>query len=416
MSSGEDARHESRIAGGPLPRRRMLGLSATAIGLAAAGAAGCSAAGASAPAGNTAAPRVTAPPPVGVLGANYNQNLDAIDSAELEKVSATWLRAFYPMQNAEHGDVAGQAGMRKLTAAIQQGYGTVLSLKFVYDNGLPAPGSAAMSTAIARLDKVLAVVMGKVDIIVVGNEPFFECGGNTTNLNEFYEALTQHTIEYQRNHPGPGKRTQIYLGALTHLENPKKSWIPQIDRWLDFVRGNQAVAGTDCHPHVASLGDCRKYLDYVVPRLRQDQKFLATEFSLVKLWKQHFTDPISTPFADKYRIPRGTRVWQVAAEASKHPFPQEQWNDFLLSNPWFAGNKQCMADMMSAFRENDRCAVAAYGITQDTGAVSDIGPDKAPWMFNSIFCPYTVQRGADGLPGQNITWRDEFRALQHPAR
>ncbi|QWF77862.1 hypothetical protein [Amycolatopsis sp. CA-230715] len=388
----------------PLSRRRMLGLSAAALGLTAAG---CSVTGAG------AAQRVVAPPPAGVLAANFNQSLDAIDFAALAAVSATWLRGFYLMQNADRGEVADQPGMRKLTDAIGQGYGTVLSLKFAYDNGLPAPGSGAMATALARMDKVLAVVMGKVDILVIGNEPFYECGGKTANLNEFYEALAQHAIDYRREHAGTGKQTQIYLGALTRLENPRNDWLPHLDRWLDFARGNHDIAGTDCHPHVAAVGDCRKYLDRILPRLRQDQKFLATEFSLVKLWAKHFRDPVSARFADEYHVPKDTPVWQVARDAAEHPVPQAEWNDFLLSQPWFADQKRCMAEMMAMFREHDRCAVAAYGITQDTGATHHIGPDKKPWLFNSIFCPYTVQRGHDGLPGQNTTWRDEFRALQH---
>jgi hypothetical protein len=71
-----------------------------------------------------------------------------------------------------------------------------------------------------------------------------------------------------------------------------------------------------------------------------------------------------------------------------------------------------MADMAAAFRHTGRLAVAGYGITQDEGAVKDRGPGKTPWVFNSIFCPYVTQKGADGLPGQNVTWADEFRTLQ----
>ena len=428
-----------------LTRRRLLGVSTAAAGLAATGVAGCGSTASASPAGgtgggtgggtpggtggpsgsatsswagtgagpNTPSGQISAPPATGVIAANLNQDLDALDFAELRAVSATWVRGFYPMQLADQGDVAGQTGMRKLLAAAGAGYGTVLNLKFDYPQGLPDVGTSAMSVALARVDKVLAVVMGKVDIVAVGNEPFFECGEKTGNLNAFYEAVAQHTIDYRKQHSASAGKTQIFMGALTDLENPKKSNVPLINRWLDYVHGNPDLAGTDCHPHVASLSDCQRYLDTVVPRLRADQKFLATEFSLVKLFKQHMTDPAPAAFLQQYRLPAGTLVWQVVRNAIAHPFPQQEWNDFLLSCAWFSTNRYAMAEMAMAFRHTGQLAVAGYGITQDTGAVNGWNADKTPWVFNSIFCPEVTQLGTDGLPGQNVTWANEFRALQH---
>jgi hypothetical protein len=404
--------------GGRLTRRRMLSLSTMAVGLTAI-AVGLTAAGVegwatrASATGSSGAPttRATAPPPVGVLGADVDQNLDIVNFAELPAVKATWLRGFYPMQDADQGNVASQPAMQKLTAAIDQHYGTVLNLKFNYNQGLPAPGSSAMNTALRRLDNVLAVVMGKVDIVVVGNEPFFECGGNTATLNDFYEALALHTIDYRQQHPGSSK-TQIYMGALTDLENPPQAWIPQINRWLDFVRNTTAIAGTDIHPHVASVSDGQKYLDYIVPRLRPDQKFLATEFSLVKLYQQHLTDPVPTGIADRYGIPRGTLVWQVVRDSIQNPVPQGEWNDLLLSSPWFADTRQFMSDMVGAFRNTGRLAVAAYPLAQGTPMVTNFGPNKTPWVFTSMFCPHTTQQTGNGLPGQNVTWTNQFRSLQ----
>ncbi|WP_200834250.1 hypothetical protein [Amycolatopsis alkalitolerans] len=387
-------------------RRRMLGLATAAAGLAGAALTGCG----SNP-GATASGRVTAPPPAGVLGVNVDQNLSATNFAELRAVWATWLRGFYPMQDADQGDVAGQQAMQKLLAAVSQGYGTVLNLKFDYPHGLPAAGSAELNVAFQRLDKVLAVVMGEVDILVVGNEPFYECGRKTANLNAFYEALAQHTIDYRNQRARTAGKTRIYLGALTDLED-SRSRNALTDRWLEFVRNTPSVAGTDCHPHVASLTDAQQYLDYIVPRLRPGQKFLATEFSLVKLYKQHLKDPVPTGFADSYRIPRGTLVWQFVREAIARPIPEREWNDFLLACPWFADTKQFLTDTVGNFRRTGRCAVAACALTQAAPMVQDFGPAKPPWVFNTLFCPRTVQPGADGVPGQNLTWTGEFRPLQ----
>jgi hypothetical protein len=415
----ENAERSRPGEGSPLTRRRMLGLSTMVIGLAAVSAAGCSTAAGPAgrssdAAGASGAPasRVTAPPPVGVLGANLDQNLDATNFAELQNLSATWMRGFFPMQDADQGDVANQPGMHKLLTATGLGYGTVLNLKFAYDKGLPTADSSDMKVAFERLDKVLAVVMDKVDILVVGNEPFFECGGKTENLNEFYEALAQHTIDYRQQHAGSSSKTQIYMGALTDLEKSNGQNV-LTDRWLGFVKSTPSIAGTDCHPHVPSLSDGQKYIDYIIPRLRPDQKFLATEFSLVKLYKQHLTDAIPIKFADQYHVPRGTQVWQVVRDSIQHPVPQTEWNDFLLACPWFADTKQFISDLIGNFRKTGRCAVATFGLQQGAPMVQDFGPKKSPWVFTSMFCPHTVQPGADGLPGQNLTWTNEFRSLQH---
>ncbi|MFF3364978.1 hypothetical protein [Streptomyces misionensis] len=160
--------------------------------------------------------QVTAPPASGVLGANYNESLDMIDYAELGAVSATWMRGFYLMSDADSGDPATQTGMATLLQASSDGYGTVLSTKFQYhDTTLPAPGTAAMNTALTRLDKVLAAVLGKVDIVTIGNEPFYETSQadrTTSAINDFYEALARHAIRYRSTYFG--------LPALQHVVRP----------------------------------------------------------------------------------------------------------------------------------------------------------------------------------------------------
>ena len=410
-----------------LSRRRLLSLSTMAAGLGLASLTGCaqnSTPGSATPgsatgsatgsANGSATGRVSAPPATGILAANVNQDLQDTNFAELQAVSATWLRGFYPIQNADQGSVAAQPGIQKLMTAVDQGYGTVLNLKFDYGQGLPTPGSAAFQQVFDRLTKVFAVLLGKVDILVVGNEPFFECSKSdrtTPAINQFYEAVAAHTIAARNSTPG-ASQTQIFLGALTELDSPQPDELPQINRWLDYAKGTPDIAGTDCHPHVAALSDGQKYVNYVLPRLRPDQKFLATEFSLVKFFKQHLTDPVPAAFANRYGISGGTLVWQVVQQAIAHPFPQAEWNDFLTSCPWFAGHQDFLTNMVAAFRKTGRLAVAGYGITQDTAMVSDFGPTSTPWVFNSLFCPYTTQPGPDGLPGQNSTWTTEFRALQ----
>ncbi|MEV0634407.1 hypothetical protein AB0I77_05400 [Streptomyces sp. NPDC050619] len=396
-------------------RRRMLGMSGAA-GLAAVGALGAarlpdeiSGPGKDAEPSQVAA-RVTAPPPDGVLGANFNGAPNEMLFAELEDLSATWVRGFFPMPNADQGPIAEKPQIEKLLTAGELGYGTVLSLKFPYKkNPIPTPGSDAWMTAFARLERVLPVVMNKVDILVIGNEPFVESQSQDRDerLNEFYEQLAQRVIAYRDS--SSATRTKLYMGALNH----RAAWrTDATNRWLRFVNRTLAIDGVDIHPHLAAPGGAQKYLEYVLPLMRPEQKFLATEFSLVHLWGDHLTDPVSAEFAKCHPEEGGKLVWEVLRGATQQRFTQQKWDDFLSKSPWFESNKTYLQDQVEKFRSSKRLAVATYGVSQDEAMATGFTEKSVPWILNSLFCPYTVQGGEDGLPGRNRTWINQFRALQ----
>jgi len=100
----------------------------------------------------------------------------------------------------------------------------VLSLKFPYfDEPIPVPGTSAMAAAQRRLAAVLPVVIGKLDIVAIGNEPFIECEArdrDSARLSVFYETMARQAIAYRRQQGDAGARTRLYMGALNHLELP----------------------------------------------------------------------------------------------------------------------------------------------------------------------------------------------------
>jgi hypothetical protein len=412
--TGSDTELDRGRRRGEISRRRLLALSGGAA-LAALGVAACGSDGSGGDSSSSAPGGVTAPPASGVLAANVNQALDKIDYAELKAVSGTWIRGFYLMSDADQGNPATQTGPAKLLQAAAHGYGTVLSMKFQYhDKPIPTPGSPAMQTALTRLDKVLAATMSKVDILTVGNEPFFETrktDRETLRINAFYEALALHAAHYRQAHFGANCKTKIYMGALTALDKPGAE-TAQTRRWMTFTAHTPSIAGVDIHPHVPSLAAAQKYVDYVLPFLRSDQKFLATEFSLVQLWKLHMNDPVNPAFASRHGIAKGTPVWQVIKDATQRPFDEQEWNDFLLSCPWFAANRNFLADQMGRFRGTGKLAVAGYAITQ-AAPIPHFGPHSTPWVLNSLFCPYVCEPEPGGLPGRNRIWCSEFRFMQH---
>ncbi|MGP3985806.1 hypothetical protein [Streptomyces sp. 3N207] len=410
-----------------LSRRRILGMSGVA-GLAVLGAAACSDDSGSGKSKDAESgkqgkgseeskkakegSRVTPPPPVGILGANFNGDPAKVTFDELEGVSATWLRGFFPMRDADKGAISEKPQIKKLLEAKERGYGTVLSLKFPYnEQDIPTPGTDAWKTAFERVKKVLPTIMDRVDILVIGNEPFLETRKNQRDrrLNLFYEKIAQYIIAYRAEHSA--RKTKLYMGALNHLDWANGQ-TGATKRWMKFVKKTKDIEGVDIHPHVTSLAGAKKYLDYILPRMRPEQKFLATEFSLVLLWKQHQTDPVSAQFAKKYKDAQGKQVWEVLREATEHRFTQQKWDDFLSMTPWFEDNKTYLQDQLEQFRKTERLAVATYGVSQDEAMTTNFTAKKNPWMLNSLYCPYTVRQGKGGLPGRNRVWIDQFRALQ----
>lgn len=409
-----------------LPRRRLLELS-MAAGLTIFGTAACS----TRPEGNAATlpdtkaggaaqnvRQVNAPPANGILGANFNGDPSIMSWDELQQAGATWVRGFAEMPDLDEQSAADNPAIKTLLQAADRKYGTVLSLKFPYfprfHEQIPRPGTDAMKADLERLDKVLPEVMDKVDILVIGNEPFIECpeaDRNNGAINDFYETVAHYVIQYRaKNFPDKSKTT-LFMGALNYLDDPQ--WTgPGADRWMKYVRDTPEIEGTDIHPHVAGPNGAQAYLDYVLPELGT-KKFLATEFSLVHLWKDHLTDRVSAEYADKYKVPTDTQVWQVIKNALNERFPKERWYDFLRTSPWFENNKHFLSEQMATFRATGKLAVATYGVGQDAAmSGSDFTPDSTPWLLNSLFASATIKKNPDGTAVPNYAWIEEFKALQ----
>ncbi|PNU03522.1 hypothetical protein A8V01_23795 [Novosphingobium guangzhouense] len=309
---------------------------------------------------------------------------------------------------AQHGAV------RTILEVGQRGYHTMLTLKFPYNRkDFPRPGSPAMARELARVDAVLPLVMGKVDILVIGNEPFIESRREDwdEDFNVFYEAIARRVIDRRRDHCGTRCRTRLYMGALNQLEKP--DWrTPTTERWLAFVKATPELDGVNIHPHIDDIADSRAFLDYILPRMRPDQKFTVTEFSLVWWWKKQMKQAVSPAYATQYNLPAGTQNWQVIAAALKAPFPKAQWDDFLRLSPWFETRRHYIRNQMKIFRDTGRLAVATYGFKQGRSMSAEWGPNKTPWLLNSVFAGRTIQPDTDGGAAPNYAWIDDFIAEQ----
>lgn len=359
---------------------------------------------------STAGPQA-ARDPQGGLGANFNEHLVGLRFHELELGRTKWVRGFYPMPLADGEAPEDNPGIRNLLQARTRGYGTVLSMKFPYKNrAFPKPGTPGMTREMRRVAKLLIAVMGRVDILVIGNEPFIESrpADRNENLNAFYEHIAKQVIKFRRDNCGADCPTQLYLGALNNLQRPGHQ-TPATDRWVRYAASEPDISGVDIHPHVASIEDSRPFVEYVLERLRDDQRFLATEFSLVHHWKRHLTDAAPADFLARYDMPPKLKVWEVIGAAINSPFPQEKWNDFLASSRWYESRKNYICNQLALFRDTGRFALGTYGYKQTPEMAGNWGPDKTPWLLNSVLAPETVRNWNDGTPGRGYAWIDDFR-------
>lgn len=348
------------------------------------------------------------------LGANYNEHFEDVDYGELDRADAKWVRIFLTMPLVDRDGAAGAGAVRTILDADKRGYKTILSLKFAY-NRVPFPkaDSAEFDRQLARLDAVLPLVMGKVDMLVIGNEPFIESRQQdwNDNFNLFYEKLAARAIAYRKANCGANCKTRLYMGSFNQLWNPK--WrTPTTERWMAYVKATPEIDGVDIHPHVTAIEQTKVFLDYVIPRMRADQKFIATEFSLIWWWKSHLSDPAPAAFAQKYGAPKNAQVWQIIRASLETPFPKAQWDEFLQQSPWFEGRKHYLRNVMKMFRDTGRLAVATYGFKQGSSMVNNFGPQSTPWLLNSVVAGRTIRKNPDGTSQFNYAWVDDFKALQ----
>ncbi|HWU95023.1 MAG TPA: hypothetical protein VN029_05460 [Sphingomonas sp.] len=348
----------------------------------------------------------------GALGASFNDYAD-LDYREIDKTGARWIHLTALMPQMDRG-AANNGPIRTILDASSRGYSTMLSLRFPFnDRDFPAIGGPDLAREFARLDAVLPLVMGKVDMLVIGAEPYVESriADRDLDLNAFYEALAARVIAYRAaNCPG-SCRTRLYMGGLNRLDI-KSNQTASTERWMAFVKATPELDGVSFRMHLPSLEASRAFVNYTTQRMRADQKFVVPEFSLIWWWMPNMKTSIPASFADKYQAPRNAQTWQIVRAALETPFSKAQWDEFMSQTSWIDRNKHYLRDQMKILRDTGRLAVAGYGFKQGKALSADFTDTRFPWLFNSIYADRTAKRNPDGSAAFNYVWIDDFKALQ----
>ena len=348
------------------------------------------------------------------LGVNYNQFLESIQEQEISQVNATWLRGFLDMHLLGDQDPSQNPNIQAILEAKAHGHRTILNLKWNYHTQpFPTAGSVAMTQELDQLNRLLPVVMGNVDILVIGNEPFIETEASQSGqpLIVFYQTVANDVIGYWKSHPDAARATQLYMGALTHLDVTQNR-TPAVQWMLQYIASQPELSGPDLHMHMPNFAANQTMLSYALPWLRPDQKFLVTEFSLVLLWYQHRSDTVSPDFTSRYNLPTPLKVYQFINLALQNPVPDAEWRDFLISCPWYMAHRQFLMNAYNLFRGTGRLGVANYGMFQAWTKGQQFTDTSMPWLLNALFASATVKPSGNGSAFENFPWAEEFTKLQ----
>ncbi|MCW0481590.1 LamG-like jellyroll fold domain-containing protein [Gaoshiqia sediminis] len=348
------------------------------------------------------------------MGVNFNESLfHAEDVAKLDRTETTWVRGFFdffPYYENPDRLTDPDDQLEDFLNLKNSGYKTILSIKWNFHNkSYPDTVSAEIAAYNEFLERFLDRVWGKIDIIVVGNEPYIESMNDyerNTKLAPFYQYMCNRVHEYRA-----GKEDiPIYFGAFNRLYDFYRN-TEGVLKMFEFVKEAPWIEGVDLHIHHKEYNDIVSMYSYANDKIREDQKILITEFSLVFWWQDHTSDLISSEFASQYGYSTDMLVHQYISNALNNRRTKEEWDDFLSSCSWFEQRKNYLWETYELLSQYESFHVATYSYQISWGL--NFNENTVPWLLNNLIAATTIED--DPQTGQkqfNYAFIDDFLKIQ----
>ncbi|MEN6321978.1 MAG: hypothetical protein ABFD09_00585 [Proteiniphilum sp.] len=351
------------------------------------------------------------------LGVNYNEQLQFIDFNDLKRTKTRWVRGFidfFQLYDSTKVLLEDEKILNYLSLH-KEGYRTILNIKWNFrerDESLPVEDSADFNAYMIFLNKLLEQVWYSTDLLVIGNEPFIETkiAERDHRLVNFYKAVTKSVMKFRDVHPD--RYIPVFVGAFNNLY--EVTWqTAAVNDLLSFVEKEPGIAGIDLHIHHAEMEHIPAALNFVSDKIRENQKILVTEFSLMKHWKSHLLDAVSEPFALAWHIDLTWKNYQYIDFALKNPRPKNEWVAFLQNSPWFESRKNYLQEAYTLMIGNPRFLVATYAIRQSFPYNQDFKSTNDPWVLNGLFANRTIVQDTLLKQSQfNYSFIDNFIEFQ----
>lgn len=360
-------------------------------------------------------------------GVNYNESLEKIDNRELDLTGTKWVRGFlevfqlYDQRNA----LDQNERINKYLTLKDSGYNTWINLKFNFKTRpYPAAKSAEWNAYLDFVEVVLAKIMSKTDVLVVGNEPFIESENKDydTSLLLFYQdVLERVNLYFSKNNI----KKPIFLGATENIYTSNRQNNTAVNKFIDLAKQTPFVAGFDVHIHHTKLDEIDASLNYVSQRIRPEQKILISEFSLMKYWKEQLIKPISPAFILEANKSKTDKVESVPAEiklnheyinyALKNPRSAEEWSAYLQFSDWHELQKNYMCESFKRFKANPKFYLSAYAVRQSYPLDAEFNDTVDPWIMNSLIVARTVEL-KNGYGQPRYAFVEQFKKINQDGK
>lgn len=315
--------------------------------------------------------------------------------------------------------------LSSIAALKAQGYKTIINIKWNFKNparSMPAPDGTLIEKYKNNLAELYDRFWENADIIVVGNEPFIESPGDAPStayhLVTFYEQMLKATIEYRAASSKPNM--PIYLGAFNRLDD--SAFQDASNGLLELAKSYQEVEGVDLHIHHLDpgFGEMTRSIEYVLGRIREDQKIISTEFSAMRFLKTHTSDIIDAEFAQEYGINPAWKIHEYINDLlQKHnngtAITRQQWLDFVTAHPWYDNlQNDYLLNAFNIFMDTapGQFELATYTARLNFPLKKVFDETTDPWLLNGIIVNRMVQPNADGTFAFNKYLHEDFAGLR----
>lgn len=352
------------------------------------------------------------------MGVNLNEQVDVTDYQDLADTETEWVRCFVEVLDIyKAGTLDADAKIAAFNELKSKGYKTVLSLKFNFKkHGFPAVNSADWTNYLNFIQPLLAKVMPYTDVLIVGNEPFIEAERADWNepLNTFYKAACERTNNYFKLN---NIQKPIFLGAMVELFGTANQNDAGHNSMLAFIKSADYLQGVDIHIHHSATEEITTALNFVKEKIREDQKILVTEFSLMRHWRNNNNGDISAAFLAKanesttdkiFPPPAGvTKNFQYIDYALKNPRPAEEWYAFWENTPYLFNRRNYLCAAYNLFKSDGNVFLTFYALRQSYPLNTDFTVNTDPWVLNGLFMNRSVEL-LNGRSQKSYSYFDQF--------
>lgn len=348
-----------------------------------------------------------------VIGVNVNGLGNQLENTSangmLQRSDTKWVRMFVDMsklRGKSQTQINNDESLTNFRNLHSKGYHTILNLKWA-TNGrdFPAAGTQGRLDDFDVMRKVISAAgQSNVDIVVVGNEPFRETDRSfrDQDMTDWYIRMTNEINNYRNNND---LDFDIYMGSFNnvHFENERTQVLRDL---MAFAKSKSWIAGVDLHMHHTLIEEWRDALDFTLGQIRSNQNIIVTEFSLMRWYKSHNTDALSSSYKNKY-YPNGTskKVWQELLTLQDVKNTQ-RWYDFNSMHSFVSSRKHYLRNLHRDYLDKpaNQVSLAMFALRQN--GFPNYASNTDAWIYNGLFC-YSTCAGED----ESFNWLNDFADL-----